>query len=131
MRKSAFGLAAVLALGLGVSVTFGADEKKVTGTIIDDHCASNFTKKDNPEKAAADHKASCCVKCAKDGNLVLLTGKKELKLDKHGKELAMAYLEKPNASTHVTLTGEVTGDEIKVTDIKAAEKGTEKTPSKG
>ena len=127
MRKGMFGLAAVLALGLGVSVTFGADEKKVTGTIIDDHCVSKYTSKDNPEKAAEAHPVACCVKCAKDGNLVLLTGKKELKLDKHGKELAMAYLAKPNASTHVTITGETTGDEIKVTDIKAAEK----EPSKG
>ena len=120
MRKFTLGLATTLVLGLGVVCS--VEEKKVTGTIIDDHCASNFTSKDNPEKAAADHPAACCVKCAKDGNLVLLTGKKELKLDKHGKELAMAYLAKPNASTHVTITGETTGDEIKVTDIKAAEK---------
>jgi hypothetical protein len=127
MRKVTFGLAAVFALGLGVSVTLGADEKKVTGTLIDDHCAANFTKKDNPEQAAASHKASCALKCAKDGDLLLLTGKKQLKLDKHGKELAMAYLAKPNASTHVTITGETTGDEIKVSDIKAAEK----EPSKG
>jgi len=83
MRKFTL-LAATFVVGLGVSVCT-AEDKKVTGTLIDDHCASNFTKKDNPEQAAAEHKAACAIKCAKDGDLVLLTGKKELKLDKHGK----------------------------------------------
>ena len=118
MRKFTL-LAATVVLGLGVSVC-SAEDKKVTGTLIDDHCVSNFTSKDNPEKAAATHKASCALKCAKDGDLVLLTGKKQVKLDKHGKELAMAYLAKPDASTHVTITGETSGDEIKVKDIQAA-----------
>ena len=125
MRKFTLGLATTLVLGLGV--VCNAEDKKITGTLIDDHCAANFTKKDNPEQAAASHKASCALKCAKDGDLLVLSGKKQYKLDKHGKELAMAYLAKPDASTHVTVTGETTGDEIKVSDIKAAEK----TPSKG
>ena len=120
MRKFSLGLAATLVLGLGVVCS--AEDKKVSGILIDDHCAAKFTSKDNPEKAAADHKAACALKCAKDGDLLLLTGKKQLKLDKHGKELAMAYLAKPDASTHVTITGEATGDEIKVSDIKAADK---------
>jgi hypothetical protein len=121
MRKSTLGLAAALALSFGVSFC-SAEDKKVSGILIDDHCAANFTSKDNPEQAAASHKASCAIKCAKDGNLVLLTGKKELKLDKAGKDKALAYLAKADANTHVTITGEVTGDEIKVTDIKAAGK---------
>ena len=130
MRKSTFGLAAALALSFGVSFC-NAEDKKVTGVLIDDHCAANFTSKDNPEKAAASHKAACALKCAKDGDLLVLTGKKQLKLDKHGKELAMAYLAKPDASTHVTITGEATGDEIKVTDIEAAkDKSKDKDSSK-
>jgi hypothetical protein len=120
MRKLAIGLTAAMALGLCVQISTGADEKKISGVLIDDHCAANFTSKDNPEKAAASHKAACAIKCAKDGDLVLLTGKKELKLDKAGKDMALAYLAKPDASTHVTITGEATDTEIKVKSIEAA-----------
>lgn len=117
MRKLAFGLAAVLAVGSFVSA---ADEKKVSGVLIDETCAAKFTSKDNPEQAAAKHPVACCLKCGKDGDFVVLTGKKELKLDKHGKELAMAYLAKPDANTHVTITGDATDTEIKVKSIEAA-----------
>jgi len=125
MRKIALGLAAAMALGLCVRVSTAADKEKVSGILIDDHCAAKFMKQDNPEQAAASHKAACAVKCAKDnGHLVLIHGKKEMKLDKHGEELAMEYLSKPNPKTDITVEGTVTGDEIKVDSIEAA-------PSKG
>ena len=127
MRKALIGLAAAaMAFGM-VRVSGAADDakdKKVSGVLIDDSCAAKFTSKDNPEEAASKHPAACAVKCGKDGKFVLLNGKKEMKLDKHGQELAMAYLSKADAKTAVTITGETAGDEIKVSKIepKAAEK---------
>lgn len=123
MRKLVLGLAAAMALGLCVRVSNAADnDKKVSGVLIDDHCVSKFADKDDPEKAAAKHPAACCVKCAKDSaQILLLSGKKQMKLDKHGQELAMDYLSKPKAKTAVTITGTVTGDEIKVDSIEPKE----------
>ena len=126
MRKVIIGFAAAaMAFGM-VRVSGAADDakaKKVSGVLIDDSCAAKFTSKDNPEEAAAKHPAACAVKCGKDGKFVLLSGKKELKLDKASQAMAMAYLSKPDAKTAVTITGETTGDEIKVSKIepKAAE----------
>jgi hypothetical protein len=121
MRKLAIGLAAAMALGTFVNVSRAADEpKKVSGILIDESCAAKFTSKANPEEAAAAHPVACCLKCGKDGDFVLLSGKKELKLDKHGKELAMAYLAKADAKTHVTITGDATDTEIKVKSIDEA-----------
>jgi hypothetical protein len=124
MRKLVLGLAAAVALSLCVRVSSAADDaKKVSGVLIDDHCAAGMMKKDDPEKAAAGHKVACALKCAKDnGHFVVISGKKELKLDKHGEELAMDYLSKPDAKTAVTITGTVMGDEIKVDSIMAKEK---------
>ena len=42
-------------------------------------------------------------------------------LDKHGQELAMAFLTGPDATSKVTITGEKTGDELKVESIAKAE----------
>lgn len=122
MRKVVIGFAAAaMAVGLSVRVSSAADDakdKKVSGVLIDDSCAAKFTSKDNPEEAASKHTAACAVKCGKDGKFVLLSGKKEMKLDKHGQELAMAYLSKADAKTAVTITGETAGDEIKVSKIE-------------
>lgn len=120
MRNLVFGLAAAIALGVCVKVSSAADgDKKISGVLLDDHCAAKFMKKDNPADAAAKHPASCAVKCAKndDAKFVLIHGKKELKLDENGQKLAMAYLSKPDAKTTVTITGEVKGDELMVESI--------------
>jgi len=131
MRKLVLPLAAFMAVGLCVKIVPAAQdskkedsgkEQKITGILIDSHCAEKFTDKDNPEKAAADHKAACCVSCAKKGGgFVLLHGKDQLKLDEKGNKLAMKYLEKKDAKTKVTITGEKEGDELKVSKIMAAE----------
>jgi hypothetical protein len=123
MRSLVLCLSAAIALSVCVKVSSAADsEKKVSGILIDDHCAANFMKKDNPTDAAAKHKASCAIKCAKndDAKFVLIHAKKELKLDQNGQKLAMDYLSKPDAKTNVTITGEVNGDEIKVESIVPA-----------
>lgn len=126
MRSLTLGLAAAMAFGMCAPLSRADDaaptKTKVTGVLIDDHCAAKFTSKDNPEQAAEAHPAACAVKCAKGGaDFVLLQGKKEMKLDKHGQELAMDYLSKDEAKTKVTVTGEVNGDEIKVESIDKAE----------
>ena len=122
MRKFVLPLAAVLALGMSVRFVAAADDKdtkgeKITGVLVDDHCAKNF----KTEKDAAKHKASCAAKCSKDGgDFVLFQGDKQYKLDKKGNELAKEYISKKDAKSKVTVTGEKEGDEIKVTDIMAA-----------
>jgi len=122
MRKLALGAAVALALSFGASFTHAADsDKKISGVLIDDHCVTKFMSKDDPQKAAEAHPAACALKCAKDGKLVLLHGKDQIQLDKHGQELAMAYLSKPDASTKVTITGEKSGDEFKVASIEKTE----------
>ena len=94
MRKLVLSLAAIVALGLCVKFAPAAEDskkeesgksQKITGILIDAPCAEKFADKDNPEKAAAAHKVSCCLSCAKKGaGFVLLHGKDQLKLDKKG-----------------------------------------------
>ena len=125
MRKFVLPLAAIMALGLCLKVSQAAQSSSsdtkvhhVSGVLIDDHCAGKFADKSNPAKAAADHPKACCLKCAKGGGtLVFLTSKKEMKLDKHGQELAMDWLNKSDSKTHVTITGTINGDEIEVQKI--------------
>jgi hypothetical protein len=127
MRKFVLPLAAILALGLSVKFVAAADDKdsdskgqKITGVLVDDHCADKFKN----EKAAAKHPASCAAKCTKDGGeFVLFQGDKKYKLDQKGNELAKDYIAKKDAKTKVTITGQKEGDEIKVTDIMAAPTG--------
>lgn len=121
MRKFVLPLAAVLALGMSVKFVSAADDstkgEKITGVLVDEHCAGKF----KTEEAAAKHPASCAAKCSKDGGeFVLFQGDKKLKLDQKGNELAKDYIAKKDAKTKVTITGEKEGDEIKVTEIMAA-----------
>jgi hypothetical protein len=119
MRKSVITVAAMVAMSFGT--TFVAAEK-ISGVLIDEKCAAKFTSKDNPEKAASKHKAACAASCCEKGSpMVLLSGKDELKLDAKGQELAKEYISKADANTKVTITGEKSGDEIKVASIEASE----------
>jgi hypothetical protein len=73
------------------------------------------------EAAAEKHPASCAAKCSKEHDMVLFQGDTKLKLDAKGQELAKEYIQKEGAKTKVTVTGEKSGDEIKVQSITAAE----------
>jgi hypothetical protein len=127
MKKFALLFAAIVAMSVYcVKFTHAADEsgksEKITGVLIDDHCAGNMMKKDDPQAAAEKHKVACANKCIKGGaSVVLISGKDELKLDTKGQDLAKEYLAKEDAKTKVTITGEKSGDELKVTKIEAAE----------
>lgn len=126
MKKLALMLAAAGALSFCVKFSHAADDsgksEKVTGVLIDDHCAKNMMKKDDPQAAAAKHKVACANKCIDGGaSVVLISGKDELKLDDKGQELAKEYLKKEDAKTKVTVIGEKDGETLKVTKIEAAE----------
>lgn len=125
MKKLVLLFAAAAALSFCVKLSHAADEsgksEKVTGVLIDDHCAGKMMKNEDPQMAAGKHSAACCNKCIDGGaSVVLISGKDELKLDSKGQELAKEYLKKDGAKTKVTVTGEKSGDELKVTAIDAA-----------
>lgn len=134
MRKFVLPLAAIMVVALSVKALAADNDKKegeksekITGILIDSHCAEKYKDKEDAEKLAADHKAACAVKCVKGGaDMVLIHGKDQLKLDKHGQELAMDYLKEKDAKTKVTITGEKEGDELKVEKIAAADEKEEK-----
>lgn len=134
MRKLVLPLAAMMLVALSVKALAADNDKKegekgekITGILIDSHCAEKFKDKDDAEKAAAKHPAACALKCAKGGaDLLLIHGKDQLKLDKHGQELAMDYLKEKDPKTKVTITGEKEGDELKVEKIAAAEEKEDK-----
>jgi hypothetical protein len=107
-------LAAAMVLGFGVRF---ASAEKISGVLIDTKCAAKFSD----EKAAEKHPAKCAASCSKKADMVLFSGDKQLKLDEKGQELAKAYIQKADAKTKVTITGEKSGDEIKVESIQAAE----------
>ncbi|HEY7119192.1 MAG TPA: hypothetical protein VH475_21565 [Tepidisphaeraceae bacterium] len=116
MKKSFF--AGVLISGLLAGAAFAADQK-FNGVLIDAKCGKNQMKKDDPEAAAAGHPKACAIKCGKDGDMALISGKEMLKLDDAGKTKAMEYLAK-NDSTKVTIEGTKDGDTLKVSSIEAA-----------
>lgn len=124
MKKLVLPLVAIAAVSFCVKFASAADDsgktEKVKGVLIDDHCAANMMKKDDPQAAAEKHPVACANKCVKGGaDLVLISGKDELKLDSKGQELAKEYL-KSHKKLDVVVTGEKSGDEIKVTEINAA-----------
>lgn len=119
MKKLVLSLAAIAAVSYGVRFASAADEK-ISGVLIDDHCAANMMKKDDPQAAAEKHKVACANKCIKGGAaVVLISGKDELKLDSKGEELAKDFLSS-HKNADVVVMGEKSGDEIKVSSIEAA-----------
>jgi len=118
-------LTAVAVCGLAVSglIVRAADEKKddakagekVTGILIDNNCGA----KQKDEQAAAKHPKACVLKCGKDGDMTLISGKDVLKLDDASKTKAMEYLAKAE-STKVTVEGTKEGDTLKIDKIEAA-----------
>jgi hypothetical protein len=99
---------------------FSAADEKFTGVLIDNTCGAKQMSKDDPEKAAAAHPASCAKKeaCAKSG-YALISGKTLTKLDDAGNTKAKEYFAK-NDSTKVTIMGMKEGETLKVTSIEEA-----------
>src|SRR5207248_1641250 len=63
MKKSLLAGVAILGLSMFAGYSYSADDaktEKIVGVLVDQKCGANFAKKDDPEKAAADHTAACC-----------------------------------------------------------------------
>jgi len=121
---------AVAAMCLGLfgttSVSRAEEVKGVKGVLIDQMCAAKMMDKDDPQAAAEEHKKACCEKCAKDGGLAIISGKKMYKLDDASKEKALKYLEKHD-NMNVVVSGEekdgtLSGVKIRENKDKAAKK---------
>jgi hypothetical protein len=112
---------AVAAVGLACPTFARAEDKPMTGTLIDNMCGDK--KKD--EADAAKHTAACAMKesCAASG-YQLLVGDKRYKFDDKGNELAKAYL-KDHKEMKVTVDGTADGEKLAVTSVKPAEKKAE------
>lgn len=119
-------LVGIALLGLGLvgyaAKAVAADEAgAVSGVLIDNACAGRFATKENPEEAATKHPKSCAAKekCAASGYAVI-SGKKVIKLDDKGNELAKEYLAKSDTTTKVTVKGTEKDGVLAVTGIEQA-----------
>ena len=110
-----------LLAGIVVSSLFcgAAYAEKINGVLIDAKCGAKPLKDENPETAAAKHPKACAIKCGKDGDMLLISGKEGLKLDDASKAKALEYLAKAE-NTKVTVEGEKKGDTLTITIIEAA-----------
>jgi hypothetical protein len=117
MKKSL--IAGMLISGLMSGAALAADTQKFSGVLIDSKCGAKPAKDENPEKAAAKHPKACVLKCAKDGDMALITGKDMLKLDEASKAKAVEFLGKAE-STKVNIEGTKEGDTLKISKIEAA-----------
>src|SRR5438874_10596499 len=108
MRKRLlFGVAA---LGLSMMVGIArAEDKKITGVLIDQACGNKKMTDANPEKAAGTHTKACCLKCADSGYAVIM-GKKMYKIDSADASKAKDFLGKDDTAAkniQVTVEGDV------------------------
>ena len=135
MRTALTTVAAVSTLVLAVFVVApsraddkdakqGDGKQALTGYLMDLECAPSILKKPDVEKAAAAHTKDCATEedCAKEGYGVIV-GKKVIKFDDRGNELAKEFLKKTEKEDHlrVKVEGTVKGDQIEVATLAAAE----------
>ena len=105
---------AVLATGLAA-----AEQKTLSGYLMDKACSADAVSKG--EKVAKAHDKGCALMddCAKSGYGVLAGGK-FVAFDAGGNKQAMAALRasKKETDLRVTVSGDVSGDSIKVATLK-------------
>jgi hypothetical protein len=111
LKKFIFSLTAIMALSL-VVMAQGGKEEKLTGAIVDKHCAG---------ADMATHGKGCVLsaKCADTGLGVVVDGK-FIAFDKAGSAKAKAALEKSkkDKGAKFEVTGTVTDGTMTVKDIK-------------
>ncbi|HEX7487271.1 MAG TPA: hypothetical protein VF400_09855 [Anaeromyxobacteraceae bacterium] len=109
--KKLLSMLVVVALAMPIA-TLAETWEKVT--LIDQSCAAKF--KANPD----EHTTACAKKCAKNGLGMLTPDGAWLKLDAAGNKQAIAALNKTDKKDHVraTVTGEKSGDTVKVESLK-------------
>jgi hypothetical protein len=97
-----------------------AEQKTLTGYLLDKACSADAVAKG--EKVAKEHSLDCALMddCAKSGYGVLVAGGKFITFDAAGNKRALAALKgaKKKNDFQVTVTGDVTGDTIKVAALK-------------
>ena len=124
-------IVAAFALLLTVGFVARAEDKKegeskdvkMSGVLIDSMCAEKMASKDDPQKAAAEHKKACALKCGKDGSYVIMSEGKTTKIADSSKEKVEEYLKKDDSKTTAKIEGTKKDDgSIEVKKIEAAEK---------
>ena len=103
MKKIGMSLLAVALCTIAFARVSRADDKKVTGYVIDEKCSANTKMMGNEE---------CAKKCADGGSKLVIAAK-------DGKVYAVDNQEalKGHEGHHVTVTGAVTGMSIHVSDV--------------
>ena len=124
MRKFLIAAVAVSAFAFS-GIAVNADDakgKSVKGVLIDTTCGAKQMEKGDPEKSAAAHPKSCAIKCGEGGGYALVSGKKMMKLDAKGNELAGKYLAVDANATQVVIMGTPSedGTTLAVTSIEPA-----------
>jgi hypothetical protein len=127
MRKSLIALAAVAAMGFGVSAVVAdhheTKKNEMTGVLIDKHCGEEMAGKDDAQAKAEAHKKGCALKCSKDdnGTLYLMSEGKMLKLDEKSSKEAAEYLGAKEHNTKVMVEATKNEDgSLAVAKIKPA-----------
>ena len=123
-------VAAAFALVLTIGFVARAEDKKegdskdvkMTGVLIDSMCAEKMAAKDDPQKAAEEHKKACALKCGKDGSYVIMSEGKITKIADDSKAKVEEYLKKDDSKTTAKIEGTKKDDgSIDITKIEAAD----------
>jgi hypothetical protein len=119
--KIRFGI--LSCVGILAAMAGAASAEQVNGILIDKLCFSTAGK--GGQEAVSKHKRTCnlTANCSKAGYGVFTADNKYLTFDAAGNTMAMKALQesKKTDDMKVTVTGDVQGDTIKVTDVKLAE----------
>ena len=114
-RICQLGMATLLLAGLGL-----AEQKTVTGYLMDKACSADVIKKG--EAAMKSHDVGCASMddCAQSGYGVITPDNKYITFDAAGNKQATAALKSSKKKTdlRVTVTGDVTGSSMKVASLK-------------
>ena len=106
-----------------IAMTGAASAEQVSGILIDKLCMNTSAK--GGQEAVAKHKRTCNLtpNCSKAGYGVYTADGKYISFDSAGNTMAQKALQESKKvdDMKVTVTGDLQGDTIKVTDLKLAE----------
>lgn len=110
-------LLAGVALVAWMAVPAAAASKTWTGVYLMPTMCSNEGEKPD------DHEKGCALSCSKSGGLGIVADGKFLKFDDGGTQMAVKALEatKQTKGIKVTVTGDLSGETIKVASLKVVE----------
>jgi hypothetical protein len=97
-----------------------AEQKTLTGYLVDKACSPDYIKKGFAAAKAHDTGCALMDDCQKSGYGVLTADGKYVTFDAAGNKRAVAALKgsKKQTDLQVTVTGDVSGDSIKVVTLK-------------